>query len=131
MLFLFMCLAFSLFCMMLRSPRQVLAALAVLTLMSIFAQDSNAQLFGRRRGGGGMGNASQICDMSRVNQVVPPSACANGACNAQVAPAPAAPPAPVPDAVPTAFTRRSRKANRAGRHSFDVPFEAPTAIARR
>jgi hypothetical protein len=112
--------------------KPLLLALAAVSLVAALADTSNAQLFGRRRGGGGgMGNASQLCDMSKVSQVVPPSACAGGSCNAQVDPAPAAPLAPPAEVAPAGLTRRTPRKHARGRHSFDLPTEPPVAIASR
>lgn len=107
--------------------RFAVLAVAAFSLTAVFSDESDAQIFGRRRGGGGMG--SQVCDMRTCP--TPPGACASGSCNAQLAPAPAAPLAPPADVAPTAFTRKSgRKLAARGRHSFDLP-EPPVSIASR
>lgn len=110
--------------------KRFVLALAAVSLVCLFCEESNAQIFGRRRGGGGNMGGGQICNMAQCQ--IQPGQCAGGACNAQVAPAPAAPVAPPADVAPTSLTRKApRKASKASRHSFDVPTEPKTALARR
>jgi hypothetical protein len=106
--------------------KPLLLALAAISLVAALADTSDAQIFGRRRGGN-MG--SQVCDMGQCR--ISPSACPGGACNAQVAPAPAAPLAPPAEVAPGGLTRRTPRKHARGRHSFDLPTEPPVAIASR
>jgi len=110
--------------------KPLLLAFAAFSLVAALADTSDAQIFGRRRGGGGnMSAGNGICNMATCP--VAPGQCPGGACNAQVAPAPAAPLAPPADVAPAGLTRRTPRKHVRGRHSFDLPTEPPVAIASR
>ncbi|HEV3341403.1 MAG TPA: hypothetical protein VG125_13625 [Pirellulales bacterium] len=104
--------------------------LFALVIVSVLSADSQARVFGRRRGGGGnMGANSGVCNMAL--SPIKPQQCVGGACNLQVEPVPAAAPAaPVNPGISfgsdagdevIADVNPARKASRSSRHSFDAP----------